>query len=68
MWFWANKLMEEAQAYGAPMDVVTDVQGARSAAKICTIIHGVIIAVFLVFVIIIPIIIALTEAGSGAFS
>ena len=63
-----NKLMEEAQAYGAPMDVVTDVQGARSAAKICTIIHGVIIAVFLVFVIIIPIIIALTEAGSGAFS
>ena len=56
------------QAYGAPMDVVTDVQGARSAAKICTIIHGVIIAVFLVFVIIIPIIIALTEAGSGAFS
>ena len=36
MWFWANKLMEEAQAYGAPMDVVTDVQGARSAAKICT--------------------------------
>ena len=68
MWFWANKLMEEAQAYGAPMDVVTDVQGARSAAKICTIIHGVIIAVFLVFIIIIPIIIALAGAGSGAFS
>ena len=48
MWFWADKLMEEVRLYGAPMDVATEVERARSAAKACTIAHGVITGVILV--------------------
>lgn len=39
MWIWGNKLVQDAQMYGAPMDVMSDVEGARSTAKICAIIH-----------------------------
>ena len=39
MWIWTNKLLEEAKILGAPMDVVADVESARSAAKICSIIQ-----------------------------
>lgn len=48
MWFWADKLMEEVRLYGAPMDVAAEVERARSAAKACTIAHGVITGVILV--------------------
>ncbi len=48
MWFWADKLMEEVRLYGAPMDVAAEVERARSAAKACTIAHGVITGLILV--------------------
>ena len=48
MWFWADKLMEEVRLYGASMDVAAEVERARSAAKACTIAHGVITGVILV--------------------
>ena len=48
MWFWADKLMEEVRLYGAPMDVAAEVERARSAAKACTIAHGVSTGVILV--------------------
>lgn len=43
MWIWGNKLVQDAQMYGAPMDVMSDVEGARSTAKICAIIHIVVL-------------------------
>lgn len=49
MWFWANKLTAEAQALGAPLDITTDVQSARNAAKICTIVHIVIFVIIMLF-------------------
>ena len=52
MWIWTNKLLEEAKILGAPMDVMADVESARSAAKICAIIHiAVVAAVFLFFIV-----------------
>ena len=51
MWYWANKLMAEAQALGAPLDITTDVQSARNAAKICTIIHIVFFTLGMLFII-----------------
>ena len=53
MWFWTNKLAEEAKILGAPMDVVADVESARSAAKLCSIIHIAVVAAALLFVIVI---------------
>ena len=44
MWFWANKLTAEAQALGAPLDIMTDLQSARNTAKICAIIQIVFLA------------------------
>lgn len=44
MWYWANKMTAEAQALGAPLDIMTDVQSARNTAKICAIIHIVFLA------------------------
>ena len=64
MWFWANKLAEEAKFLGAPMDVMADVESARSAAKICSIIYIVIIAVAILFVIVMVIIGAIAAANS----
>ena len=63
MWFWTNKLVEEAKILGAPMDVMADVESARSAAKICSIIHIVIlVAVVLIYGIAI---IAILAGGSS---
>ena len=63
MWFWANKMTAEAQALGAPLDITTDVQSARNAAKICSIIHIVIlVAVVLIYGIAI---IAILAGGSS---
>ena len=63
MWIWANKLTAEAQALGAPLDITTDVQSARNAAKICSIIHIVIlVAVVLIYGIAI---IAILAGGSS---
>ena len=51
MWYWANKMTAEAQALGAPLDIATDLASARNTAKICTIIHAVVLALGLVFII-----------------
>ena len=64
MWFWANKLAEEAKILGAPMDVTADVESARSAAKICSIIHIAVIAAAFLFVIVMVIIGATAAANS----
>lgn len=64
MWFWANKLVEEAKLLGAPMDVMADVESARSAAKICSIIHIAVIAAAFLFLIVIVIIGAMAAANS----
>ena len=52
MWFWTNKLAEEAKILGAPMDVTADVESARSTAKICTIIQIALAAAGFLFVIV----------------
>lgn len=63
MWFWANKLTAEAQALGAPLDITTDVQSARNAAKICSIVHiAILVALVLIYVIAI---IAILAGGSS---
>lgn len=56
MWIWTNKLVEEAKILGAPMDVMADVESARSAAKLCSIIQLALIAAIFLFVILIVII------------
>lgn len=56
MWIWTNKLVEEAKILGAPMDVMADVESARSAAKICSIIQLALLAAAFLFVIVIVII------------
>lgn len=48
MWIWANSMTAEAQNLGAPLDIATDLASARNTAKICTIIHAVVLAVGLV--------------------
>lgn len=48
MWYWANNMTAEAQNLGAPLDIATDLASARNTAKICTIIHAVVLAVGLV--------------------
>lgn len=64
MWFWTNKMTEEAKILGAPMDVVADVESARSAAKICSIIHIAVIAAAFLFLIVMVIIGATAAANS----
>ena len=64
MWIWANKLTAEAQALGAPLDITTDVQSARNAAKICSIVH-IAILVALVLIYVIAIIAILAAGGSN---
>ena len=39
MWFWADNMLQEAQAIGAPIDVLDRARSAKSTAKICSIIH-----------------------------
>lgn len=64
MWFWTNKLAEEAKILGAPMDVTADVESARSAAKICSIIQLALLAAVFLFVIVMVIIGATAAANS----
>ena len=64
MWFWTNKLAEEAKILGAPMDVTADVESARSAAKICSIIQIALIAAVFLFLILMVIIGATAAANS----
>ena len=65
MWFWTNKMAEEAKILGAPMDVVADVESARSAAKICSIIQIALAAAGLLFFIILMVIIGGTAAANS---
>mgnify|MGYP000951717225 FL=1 len=65
MWFWTNKLVEEAKILGAPMDVMADVESARSAAKICSIIQIALAAAGLLFLIILLVIIGGTAAANS---
>jgi len=51
MWIWANNMTAEAQNLGAPLDIATDLASARNTAKICTIVHAVVLALGLVFII-----------------
>ena len=46
---WANSMMTEAQSLGAPLDITTDLVSARNTAKICSIIHIVLIVVVVAF-------------------
>ena len=64
MWFWTNKLVEEAKILGAPMDVMADVESARSAAKICSIIQIALAAAVFLFLILMVIIGATAAANS----
>ena len=52
MWFWANSMMSEAQSLGAPLDITTDLASARNTAKICSIIHIVLIVAVVLFYVI----------------
>lgn len=65
MWIWANKLVEEAKILGAPMDVVADVENARSAAKICSIIQIALVAAGFLFFIILMVIVGATAAANS---
>ena len=65
MWIWANKLVEEAKILGAPMDVVADVENARSAAKICSIIQIALLAAGFLFFIILMVIVGATAAANS---
>ena len=64
MWIWTNKLVEEAKILGAPMDVTADVESARSAAKICSIIHIAVIVAAILFVIVAVVIGGIAAANS----
>ena len=64
MWYWANKMTAEAQALGAPLDIMTDLQSARNTAKICAIIQIVFLALGMLLVIG-SIILAVLEGGSS---
>lgn len=64
MWIWTNKLVEEAKILGAPMDVMADVESARSAAKICSIIQLAVIAAIFLFVIVAVVIGVIAGANS----
>ena len=64
MWIWTNKLVEEAKILGAPMDVMADVENARSAAKICSIIQLALLAAVFLFVIVAVVIGVIAGANS----
>ena len=64
MWFWANNLTAEAQSLGAPLDITTDLASARNTAKICSIIHIVLIVAVVLFYVI-GIIAILAAGGSN---
>lgn len=45
MWIWSDKLIEEARLAGVPMPLMNELASARSAAKMCSIIHLVVLGV-----------------------
>ena len=51
MWIWSDKLIEEARFAGVPMPLMNELASARSAAKMCSIIHLVVLGVALVILI-----------------
>lgn len=52
MWIWSDKLIEEARLAGVPMPIMNELASARSAAKMCSIIHLVVLGVALVVLIV----------------
>lgn len=52
MWIWSDKLIEEARLAGVPMPIMNELASARSAAKMCSIIHLVVLGVALVILIV----------------
>ena len=52
MWIWSDKLIEEARLAGVPMPMMNELASARSAAKMCSIIHLVVLGVALVVLIV----------------
>ena len=52
MWIWSDKLIEEARLAGVPMPLMNELASARSAAKMCSIIHIVVLGVALVVLIV----------------
>lgn len=53
MWIWSDKLIEESRLAGVPMPLMNELASARSAAKMCSIIHLVVLGVALVVLIVI---------------
>lgn len=53
MRIWSDKLIEEARLAGVPMPLMNELASARSAAKMCSIIHLVVLGVALVVLIVI---------------
>jgi hypothetical protein len=53
MWIWSDKLIEEARLAGVPMPLMNELASAQSAAKMCSIIHLVVLGVALVVLIVI---------------
>ena len=64
MWYWANNMTAEAQNLGAPLDIATDLASARNTAKICTIIHAVVLALGLVFIIGFVVLVIMAEGSN----
>ena len=64
MWIWANNMTAEAQNLGAPLDIATDLASARNTAKICTIIHAVVLALGLVFIIGFVVLVIMAEGSN----
>lgn len=56
MWIWSDKLIEEARLAGVPMPLMNELARARSAAKMCSIIHLVVLGVALVVLIVIVVV------------
>lgn len=56
MWIWSDKLIEEARLAGVPMPLMNELASARSAAKMCSIIHLVVLGVALVVLIVIVVV------------
>lgn len=52
MWIWSDKLIEEARLAGVPMPLMNELASARSAAKMRSIIHLVVLGVALVILIV----------------
>ena len=63
-WVWGGMLVSEAQGLNAPMDVMTDVSGARKIAMICSIIQIVGIVLLIIFSVVFPFLMLALLGGS----